>query len=472
MTPQEQLVAVISGSKSVISDGQTRLLACDIWLQGQLQRDRIGRSLVVACIDNTLDGIAIYLNLVFGSAIPVFFPKDTKPELLSRFMGDFRPAFLIAPLEGEHAPLGFSLQFSWGAFGVFAAAERYPYEMRDDLCLLATTSGSTGSPKVVRQTYANLLANSQQIVAALGLDAQSKAITALPISYTYGMSVVNCQVFCDGGLVVSDLAPTQKGFLELLEQEGVTVFPGVPQTYAQLNTMRFFKSRYAAGLQTYLQAGGKLPQPLEDDLVAKVATAGKQVYVMYGQAEATTRMSILPACEFGHLKGSAGPAVEGGRFSVIGADGTLLGAHQEGEILFQGPNVSLGYASSFEDLNASDAFEGLLKTGDVGYLDERGNLFITGRLKRFAKIKGHSVNLNHLEEILQKALQVEVICLERNETICVFHKAALEVACFEAVIQRDTNLKVRDFSLHPVADFPTTSSGKVNYSELAAALAE
>ena len=472
MTARGKLPAILQDSRCVLTDGDNRVLAHEIWDRASRERAKIGRSLVLACVDNTLDGIGIYLNLVFGEAVPVFFPRDARPELLARFIADFQPNYLIAPLECEALPDGFTQQFSWGAFGVYAAECQRQHAFHEDLCLLATTSGSTGSPKVVRQSFANVVENSRQIVTALGLTSKSKAITALPISYTYGMSVVNCQVLCGGDIVVSNLAPTQKGFLELMLNEGVTLLAGVPQTYAQLNAMRFFKSRYAAGVQTFLQAGGKLAAALEADLVKKIAQSGQDFFMMYGQAEATTRMSILPARDFGSVTGSAGLALAGGRFTVVDDNGMALGTGQEGELWYHGLNVSLGYARSSADLNAPDGFNGVLKTGDVGYVDDQGYVFITGRLKRFAKVSGHSVNLTHLEEILQTALQTEVCCLEKDDMICVCHTGDIDVSRFEGTVRGETNLMLRDFRLHTVPCFPKTTSGKIQYSQLAEILSD
>ena len=187
---------------------------------------------------------------------------------------------------------------------------------------------------------------------------------------------------------------------------------------------------------------------------------------MYGQAEATTRMSALPARAFLEIQGSAGAAMYGGKFTITGPDKEERPAYSEGEIVYEGPNVTLGYAETAEDLEKPDSFNGILRTGDVGFLDERGFIYITGRLKRFAKINGQSVNLAYIEALLTTELAAEFTCVELNNKIYAATTSAIEIDRFEAVLNEITLLGSRDFELHRLEALPQTATGKVDHIKL------
>jgi len=315
------------------------------------------------------------------------------------------------------------------------------------------------------------MVNTQQIITALGLNESTVAITSLPISYTYGMSTVNCQIAAGGTLVCSALSVTHKAYLDFLPSPGVTLFSGVPQTYEQLVAMRFFKSRYAAGIEQFLQAGGKMPAALEAAMRKICAASGQRFHVMYGQAEATTRMSILPADDFLTCEGTAGPSLNGSTFSIVDGQGKPIAPGQEGEIVFRGPNVALGYAQSAADLAQPDSFNGVLKTGDLGTLDANDNITITGRLKRFAKINGHSINLAHLERLIETNLGVQTICLGSANKIDLVATQELDEAALDALLTQSTLLKRREIAVHHIGQFPALASGKIDYTALRAHLA-
>lgn len=156
----------------------------------------------------------------------------------------------------------------------------------------------------------------------------------------------------------------------------------------------------------------------------------------------------------------------GGKFTITGPDKEERPAYSEGEIVYEGPNVTLGYAETAEDLGKPDGFNGILRTGDVGFLDERGFIYITGRLKRFAKINGQSVNLAYIEALLTTELAAEFTCVELNNKIYAATTSAIEEDRFEAVLKVFTVLGSRDFELHRLEVLPRTATGKVDYIKL------
>lgn len=455
----------------MLTDGTKRRRVQDVWQADADHRGEIGRALVLACLDRDVSGVSIYASLVFGPAVPVFFPATLNPAALQTFLVSFPANYLILPSASSAIPAGYSPAFAWGGYQVFAADRPHQHDLLPGLAMLATTSGSTGSAKVIRQSAKNIVVNTQQIITALGLNDKTIAATTLPIFYTFGMSTVNCQIFTGGTLVCSALSVTQKAFLDLLVSQHVTLFSGVPQTYEQLAGMRFFKSRYASTVEKFLQAGGKMSSALETAMRKTCAASGQQFYVMYGQAEATTRMSILPAEDFLTCPGSAGLALPGGTFSIVDEHGKPLAHGREGEILYHGPNVTLGYAQNAAELALPDRFNGVLRTGDLGILDKRGNITITGRLKRFAKVNGHSINLAHLESLIEASLGAPVVCFESANQVHIATTQMIDVMALEEVLSTRTDLKPRETRLHYIDDLPALASGKIDYAALKTQLA-
>ncbi|MEM7568860.1 MAG: AMP-binding protein [Pseudomonadota bacterium] len=460
----QPLHAIAEASSAVFSDGETRQTVAEIWRADQDIREDIGRTLVVACIDSDFGGAAIYTSLVYGAAVPIFFTSQVGADRLNDVFARFRPNLFICK-PGKTCPAGFQPAFKWHGYQVYAAENQYDHGFHDALCLLATTSGSTGSAKMVRQSFDNVAINTQQIVRAIGIDRETTAITSLPIAYTFGMSTVNCQIFAHGALAISPHSITQKPMLDLMLAEQVTLLSGVPQTYQQLMQMRFFRSRYAASIQSCLQAGGKLGQSLEDQLRKTFEGSGKDFFVMYGQAEATTRMSVLPAADFLTRKHSAGKALDGGAFSILGADDTVQPALGEGRICYTGPNVALGYADESSQLKEGDDFDGHIDTGDIGTLDEDGYITITGRAKRFAKINGISINLADVEDILEQATGAAFACIEDQEVILAFHVAPVGQDVIEAARQR-LGLLATNFQTRKIAEIPRLDNEKTHYPKL------
>ena len=273
--------------------------------------------------------------------------------------------------------------------------------MHDDLALLLTTSGSVGSPKFVRQSYKNIAANTASIVEYLHLDTAERAITSLPMNYTFGISVINSHLMVGATLVLSPYTIMQREFWTLMSEQKVTSLSGVPYTYEMLDKLRFMR-RDLPDLHTLTQAGGKLSPELHQKFAEYAQAQGKSFVVMYGQTEATARMSYLPP-ELSLTKvGSMGIAVPGGKFSLIDADNQqIIEPGVVGELVYEGDNVTLGYAQSRGDLAKGDEFGGRLLTGDMARFDEDGFFYVVGRKKRFLKIFGNRVNLDETERLIK-----------------------------------------------------------------------
>jgi len=225
--------------------------------------------------------------------------------------------------------------------------------------LLLTTSGSTGSPKLVRLSAKNLQSNAAAIAEYLGLTREERAITVLPMNYTYGLSVINSHLHSGARILLTNAPVIQKPFWEFFHLQEATSLVGVPYTYAMYHRMGLFKMELPS-LRYMTQAGGKLPAAMVKEFAQWARTRGIRFFVMYGQTEATARMSYLPPDRVIEKTASVGVAIPGGRFSILDANNReITQSGVDGELVYRGPNVSLGYAESRADLEKEDENNGL-----------------------------------------------------------------------------------------------------------------
>ena len=288
-------------------------------------------------------------------------------------------------------------------------AKRPPHP---DLALLLTTSGSTGSPKLVRLSHTNLLANAAAIAETLQIRSSDRAITTLPMAYSYGLSVINSHLVSGAGLVLCEYSVVDACFWDLVTQAGVTSFAGVPYTYELLEQVDF-ADRELPNLQYITQAGGRMHPDRVRAWAALGQSRGWDFHVMYGQTEATARMTHLPP-DLAHTHADAvGYAIPGGTLSLD---------PQSSELCYRGPNVMMGYATQSSDL-ALGPTESTLRTGDLGEIAPDGLIRIVGRLARFAKVCGLRVDLDRFESEIQDGLGGDAECAavatDAGITLCV-----------------------------------------------------
>lgn len=346
-----------------------------------------------------------------------------------------------------------------------------------DLAVCLTTSGSTGSPKLVRLTLRNIIANAESIAEYLHIDANERPITMLPMYYSYGLSIINSHLLKGATILLTDKSYAQREFWNFLRENEVTSMSGVPYTWEMLRRLRFMRMDLPS-VKTMTQAGGKLNAEIALEYIRWAKSVGKQFIVMYGQTEATARMSYLP-WEMAEQKfSSIGVPIPGGEFWL--EDSTNLDAarldpadldaahlverqkNTQGELVYRGPNVSLGYAECAEDLMKGDENHGVLHTGDMARVDEDGFYYITGRKKRFLKVWGNRCNLDQVEQLV-KPITTTCACAGVDDHITVFvTKDGLEKEIKDLLASK-TGLNPIAFAVKVVEKIPVTPSGKIDY---------
>lgn len=331
-----------------------------------------------------------------------------------------------------------------------------------DLAICLTTSGSTGSPKLVRLTRENLLSNARSIGEYLHIDENERPITMLPMYYSFGLSIINSHLLCGATILLTDKTYAQREFWNFLRENEATSMAGVPYTWEMLRRLRFFRMDLPS-VKTMTQAGGKLNTEIAREYIENAQQTGRQFIVMYGQTEATARMSYLPWEHAAEKAGSVGIAIPGGRFEVVDADGNIIQTpNVDGELIYYGDNVSMGYAECAEDLLRGDDNHGRLATGDIARRDEDGFYYITGRKKRFVKIWGNRCNLDQIEQ-LAKTITTSCACVGVDDLVTIFTTARGVEQDIKHLLTTKTGLNSRAFSVREIDAIPVSESGKLDY---------
>ena len=316
--------------------------------------------------------------------------------------------------------------------------------LNKDLMLLMSTSGTTGSPKFVRQSYLNVLSNTKKIIKYLNIKSQDITITSLPISYVYGLSVINTHLLAGATIVLTNRSMVEKKFWDLIATFKVNNFSGVPYNYSIIE--KISKKGLPSSLKYTTQAGGKMNRILIKNIINIYKKHEIKLIQMYGAAEATSRMSYLNWKYADKKIGSIGKPIPGGSFYLIDKkEKKFKKKFKKGELVYQGKNVCMGYAESLRDLSLPDLNKGLLKTGDIAYKDHNGFYFIVGRKNRYTKIYGIRVDLSELESILSKR-DIDVIMKEGDENkIDVYSKNSLKIKEGIKYISKVTSLNANIF---------------------------
>lgn len=338
--------------------------------------------------------------------------------------------------------------------------------LHPNLALLMTTSGSTGSPKLVRQSHVNVFTNAAAIVDYLEIGEFDRAITTLPMSYTYGLSIINSHLLAGAELLLTDMSVMQREFWDFFNKEKASSLAGVPYTYEMLKKLKFTKMMLPS-LKYMTQAGGRLRPELVKEFAEFAENTRKRFYVMYGQTEATARISYVPYVHAVKKAGSIGVAIPGGAIFLEGEDGQpITEPHKAGELVYKGRNVTYGYAECPEDLAKDDENDSVLHTGDLAEMDEDGYFYIVGRKKRFLKIYGNRVSLDECEDLIEKEFQIECACTGEDDEMLVYVTGKNGPDAISEFLTGKTGLNPKAFTVKEVDAIPRNESGKKAYGEL------
>ena len=385
-----------------------------------------------------LNTVAWYLACLESQHAVALLDNALSPEFRENLIDLYQPEFVISPQ-------GLSTR------EITNASEIHP-----DLKQLLSTSGSTGSPKFVRLTKRNVVSNAQSIASALAIREEDCPITTLPLYYSYGLSVLNSHLIAGAPIALTEQSIISAGFWETVRNLRCTSFAGVPYTYQMLKRLDITKLDGGC-IRAMTQAGGKMGEPLISHFAGIMRERDGRFFVMYGQTEATARIAILQPDRLSDKLGSVGNPIPGGSIEII-----------DGEIVYTGPNVMLGYATCRADIAKGDELNGRLHTADTGYVDAEGFLFVSGRTKRDAKLFGLRINLDEVEQLLHGHGPAAVIGAENKLVVfCEFGDSG-SFDDLRRELGLRLNVAVAGLEFRRIEKLPTKPSGKIDYDVLKA----
>lgn len=412
-----------------------------------------------------------YLSVIEAGHAVALLDEELAPEFKKRLIDLYQPEFILGSVPTINLGIDrMEGSYSEAAIGdpplyVWSSDTKRTDSIHPELKLLLSTSGSTGTPKFVRLTQRNVENNARSIQAGLRITSEEKPTTSLPIHYSYGLSVLNSHLAAGATIVLTNLGLMSSDFWSIFREQNCTSWAGVPYSYQILKRLDLNKLNVPS-LHTLTQAGGKLHTDLVAHFHDLMTKRGGKFYVMYGQTEATARICILPSEMLPEKLGSGGRAIENGALAVESEVGLTDHPGVTGEVFYRGPNVMMGYATSRDDLSLGDELNGTLRTGDLGYLDADGYLFLTGRRKRDAKVLGLRLNMDEVEEMLRPYGPTAVI--SGDEKLIIYCEHGDNHAFGQYARELSTRLKIHigAFEFRRITQLPLNANGKINYQEL------
>lgn len=457
-----------SNNKAIITDTGDFIEYIQLKKESDLVASKIEDNNFVFCLcSNTVGSVIGYIGCLNNRKPALLLDSEINKDSLDGLLNSYKPSYIWVQKEREIKFKAKSLIETRGyiLYKIEVSDSSENFIINKDLALCLTTSGSTGSPKLVRLSQKNLLSNAESISEYLNIKKSDRPITSLPMHYSFGMSVINSHLIMGATILMTDKSIMQKEFWDFLKNGKATSISGVPYTYEMLRRLRFFKMDLP-DLKVMTQAGGKLNETIVKEYADFALKNDKNFFVMYGQTEASPRISYMTTEEAILHPASIGKPIPGGTMYILDSDSNKITTPNiNGELIYEGPNVCMGYAESLVDLKKGDENHGILHTGDVANFDSEGFFYITGRMKRFVKIWGNRCNLDTVEQIIHE-MKIEVGVIGRdNNLIIVITDPDSKSLVLDKIIER-TGFHPSAFKVIVKEALPYAKSGKIIYSEL------
>jgi len=423
------------------------------------------RRLVFSLCCTNIGSIAGYVAFLNNNDATLLLDANIEQHSFETLVEAYHPDYIWAPADSNLIKDADKV-FETEDYALCKMHNAIPTPMADDLALMLATSGSLGSPKLVRLTKNNLCSNAQSIIEYLGITESERPILGLPMNYAYGLSIINSHLMAGATLLLPEWSFVEREFWQFAINNCFTSYSGVPYAYEIIKKMNIWRQEMPT-LRTLTQAGGMLNKETIRFFDETFTPRGVSFFVMYGQAEATARISYLELECIKQKLGSIGKAIPGGTMAIIDEnDDVINDCNIVGEIVYRGPNVSLGYADCAEDLMKDDENHGVLHTGDLGYRDCEGYYYIAGRKGRFVKLFGHRISLDYAENLLQPLLG-ECACNGDDSHLTVYTtKRDVEDDKVIDVLSSRTRIPKKAFTVCRIDVMPRNESGKVMYEKL------
>lgn len=374
------------------------------------------KSIILMISNNSIQSVTGYISFVRNNHILIILDNNFSNFYIKKIINKYKPNYIFAPQiffkKNQHKKI-----LNLDGFYILKTEFKKDKKINFLNKILLTTSGTTQNPKMVRLSHNNLYTNTKCIIDYLKIRSNHSTITTMPMAYSYGLSIINSHIQAGARIVLSEKTLFDKIFWKSLKKFKITSFGGVPSFYEILKKLKVEKMKLNS-LKYVTQAGGKLNTDTIKHLSNIFKSKKIKFFIMYGQTEASPRMSYLDYKAIDRFPDSIGKPLKNTYFEIIDNDEKKINeTFKEGEIVFYGDNVCLGYADNIKDLYKGDQNKKKLFTGDIGMYNEHGLYFITGRKNKFIKISGFRINIEDIEKFLKLKKDIANILLKDNKLV-------------------------------------------------------
>lgn len=413
------------------------------------------RSLIFVLCDHHSETLAFIYKILYLNIVPLLLPQDMDIELAVRLLERYQPQYIYC--NRNH-----TLSGMYGCTMEFREHALYRTEAPDcpvhpDVALLLSTSGTTGSAKLVKISYDNLYDNAKYGCIHLGIQSGQKALSPLPFHYAYGISFCVWHWHCGATVLTTEKPVISREFQEFYIRERVNNFAATPYTYQILQKLQFWSPEKLDALHFAISSGAQMT---EKEQRALISVMKEKFWIGYGQTEC---IGILLGTNFNENDIKIGSV--GRPFDNV----KVIKDAETGEMLIESRCVCMGYANTREEIAYGDVNQGLLHTGDVFRQDEEGYIYLMGRLKRYVKVLGKRVSLDDLADYLGNQYPcAEFACTGTDNHICIYH-TKLEKDLEDKIrtlLDRNLNIPSKFVFCYALDRLPRESSGKIAYSRL------
>ena len=451
------LIAIHDDTEHVVSYGEL----CQA--VEEFRKKELPRCVVFELCENCAGALVGYIAFESNGQVPLLLSAGLDAGLLRNLEDTYTPAYYWLPDRKADSVEGIPVFKRYGY--TLIKTNHEPYPIHEDLSLLLTTSGSTGSPKLVRHKYGNLEANAANVAKVFGWTPDERSICDLPMNYTMGLNVINSHLIVGACALMVSRNMMDYRFWEFIREQKGTNFCGVPYSYEIMRRLGFDRMDLPE-LRTLAEGGGKLTDKMFKWIAEYCKNSGKRFCATFGTSETSARMAFLDPDKALDKIGSMGKAIPNGELFLIDEmkndDGSTTG-----ELGYRGPNVTMGYALCRDDLLKNDEFCGEYHTGDIAKRDKDGFYFIVGRKGRFLKLFGLRVSLDETERILKTwQPSADFVCIGDDKRMSIFTTDPELKESIIPYISEKTNLHNSAFRVFVIDSIPRNDYGKVKFSAL------
>ena len=392
------------------------------------------KALVLILASNNFETLSFYYY--FFEKFPILLlDQNADKEFIKIILKNYKPKYIVSSLK----QIEFNEIYKINHTAIYETKFFIP-KIHKKISLLINTSGSTGSQKFVKLSYDNIADNTLNIIKYLKIKNNDKMITTMPFAYSYGLSIINTHLKQNSSIILTNRSILEREFWSDFVNFKITNLNGVPKFWdiiLKLNPHKILNDN----IKFITQAGGALSKNTDKELSKFCVEETIKFYKMYGQTEASPRISYLDH-KFCKTKiGSIGKPLPGGKIDI-----------KNGEIVYYGKNIFGGYSLNFKDLNKFKLNK-ILKTGDLGYKDKDGFIYINGRKKRIFKLNGLRYSLDEIEKKINNQINGECAIIQTNDILTLFFNEKNDIKNIYLLLTKNFKIEKKVFKLKKIKKY-------------------